>query len=67
MFSGFYSERKAAEWWNTRHERTCLMKLIKREKYADEYECQTCLGHTWVPFKAKPEWCCHCRAKVVIE
>lgn len=41
------------------------MQRVKRDRYADEYECQICYGHTWVPFGSKPEYCCHCGAKVV--
>lgn len=54
----------AIEAWNTRHEPTCKMQRVKRDKYLDEFECQTCYGHTWVPVFARPEYCCHCRAKV---
>lgn len=60
-----YTSKELREAYNTRYKRTCKMQRIKRDKYADEYECQTCYGHTWTPFGAKPEYCCHCGAEVV--
>lgn len=51
--------------WNTRYEMNCHMQRLETDGIMDEFECLKCGGHTWVPIMCRPEFCCHCGAKVL--
>ena len=66
----YKTEAKAAEAWNTRAERTCVVEeVVKRERAlgAPTWDYQLSCGHfayEW-PWKEAPAYCPDCGAKVV--
>lgn len=41
------------------------IQRVRRDRIYDVYECSFCGGWNIVPVYTKPEYCCHCGAKVI--